>query len=83
MDLSGSQIEGFSGSRLDHANSDHSGSGDRDKSSAKMRHSDSCLLLAKDKSPLENMHCSKMFELVGQARCVLAVQSVVRIVRML
>lgn len=22
-----------------------------------------------DKSPLENMHCSKMFELVGQARC--------------
>ena len=28
--------------------------------------------VAKDKSPLENMHCSKMFELVGQARCIWA-----------
>ena len=92
VDLSGSKMEGFSyRSRLDHANWDPSGSGDRDKSSRdksspKLRHSDSCLLLlllAKDKSPLENMHCSKMFELVGQARCVLAVQWVVRIMRML
>ena len=35
--------------------------------------SESCasVLLSKDKSPLENMHCSKMFELVGQARCCL------------
>ena len=92
VDFSGSKMEGFSyRSRLDHANWDPSGSGDRDKSSRdksspKRRHSDSCLLLlllAKDKSPLENMHCSKMFELVGQARCVLAVQWVVRIMRML